>query len=277
MKKGILFAFGLLIITGILFLYRAPLQRGLAEKLLNASTREFFSDSIRLKTARLDRTGRLHIRGAKGTLKSEGGPVLLEMAALDSEPLLPRLWSSQGTVLNFSGLRPVGAQNSGIKGSSKVKAGREWSSETALEIEGLDLMDVKWLNPENLEGSAGFFKGTLTIQTDAAHPEPQFKAVFMAEKGGTLQARFFEVLLPYLPAMPTKQRLEELATTKKLVKFKDAALRVETAAANRLKVALHISIPDYNVELNINLEIRIEEETTFMELASLMGLLKVEK
>jgi hypothetical protein len=275
MKKIGILLLVLSVLTGAAYLFRLPLQHAAFEQILNQSTREFFAGTVRLKSVSMNQNTELSLQGLEGMLQTENGPVAVEMTAASTEKLWPNLFSEQGTVVHFSGIRPKGSRNPGVRGDARVKAGKNWHYQALFEIEGLDLREVRFLNPENLKGSTGMLRGSLQMMAHEARPEPQFQAVLLADQGGMLQARFFEVILPYLPALPTKAKMEELAEKEAMVRFQKAALRIETAAANRLKVALNILIPDYNVEANINLEVRIEEQTTFTELAQIVGILKV--
>ena len=58
------------------------------------------------------------------------------------------------------------------------------------------------------------------------------------------------------------------------VGYQSADLRATLASADTLKVFLHLLIPDYNLDLNLNLEIHIDKDNAFPELARLMGLLE---
>lgn len=273
MKRIFLILIALLLL-GLAYLYRQPLETRLFQAVLNHSTSEFFKGSVRLKSGTLDRNLKLHLKGIEGTLKSQGGPVIMEIQRADTTKLVPGLFTPEGINLQFAGIRPKGSNNPGLSGRAELRSGKEWSFKTDTEIEGIDLNEIRWLNPENLEGSSGWIHGTLTAEGSSKDKFPRFTMVITAQKGGTLQSRFFDVLLPYLPELPTKTQLAKLSKKAEIVPFKEAVLRTELASANKMKVFLHISVPDYNVELNINLEIRIDETSSFAELAEVMGLLK---
>ncbi len=275
MKKIFIFIGLTLLASWGLYHYHPPLQHFILERFLNFEGREFFAGSLRLNRGTIDRHSRVAIQGIHGILQNGGKSVRLEMASMTSDKLIPNLFT-RGTVMEFHGIRPQGSKNPGVQIRTEVKAGPHWSHHSVLTIEKLDLSEIQWLNPDNLQGSSGDFGGSIEFQADAENPTSQFHGVLLAAKGGTLQARFFEVLLPYLPAMPTRDQLAKIAAAGKLVLFKDAALRFELANARRMKVALHILIPDYNVELNINLEVRLEEQTSFPELARVLGFVKVQ-
>lgn len=272
--KKLLFATIALIILGLIYFNRLELERLLFQAALNVSTSEFFQGSARLKSGSIDRNLKLHLKGIEGTLKSQGGPVPMEIQRIDTTKIVPGLFTPEGINLQFAGIRPKGSNNPGLSGRAELRSGHDWSFKTNTEIEGIDLSEIRWLNPDNLEGSSGWIHGTITAEGSSKDKFPRFTMVVIAQKGGYLQSRFFDVILPYLPELPTKKQMAKLSKKSEVVSFKEAVLRMELASANSMKVFLHISVPEYNVELNINLEIRIDETSSFAELAEVMGLLK---
>ena len=155
-----------------LYHYHRPLGRMALEKILNYEAREFFKGSLRLNRVIIDKHSRLAILGIRGTLQSGGQPVRLEMASMVTDRLIPNLFS-RGTVIRFLGLRPQGSKNSGVQIRSEVKAGPHWSHHSAVKIQKLNLNEIQWLNPDNLEGSSGDFDGSIEIEAPLEHIRPR--------------------------------------------------------------------------------------------------------
>lgn len=91
--------------------------------------------------------------------------------------------------------------------------------------------------------------------------------------GGRLQARFFDLLIPYLPAAQ-RAVLETISGTK-TVRYQKADIQLERSGPEAVKALLRIQVPDYNLKLNLNVTIRVESEDVFLQLAELFGLIKV--
>ncbi len=272
MKKALSLAAFFLVILSLLYVFRLPLQKRMLEAGIGFAAREFFQRPIRLNSGFIDRSLQMHLRQLEANLLTVSGPVSIELPRLDTSALIPPLLSGQPITLTFEGLKPTASQNIGVGGRAELKTGPEGFYQIEANIGGLDLGEITWLNPDNLKGSSGSFTGKVFLK-GSYKEAPQIQAV-ITSKDGYVQSKFFELLLPYLPAMPTKQNLVNLTAASKTVPFHDGALRVEIPKPHQMKIFLHIRIPDYNVELNINFEIRIEEELSLMELSQLMGFVR---
>lgn len=273
MKKLLIVLLAFLLLFSAIYIKRREIQCWLFEKSLSTGTREFFEGPVRLKDGYIDKDFKMHLSEMKATLKNENGPAPLEIRDVTSQSPVFDYFSPQGTVLHFDGVKPQGSQSKGISGRAELKSEGGGHFKLDAKIEELDLSEIEWANPENLKGSKGAFTGSIT--SDGKFTEnPQFKMI-LTSKDGLVQAKFFSVLLPYLPALPTKDKMAALSAKGAVVPFKDAAVRVEMTEPEKLKIFLHILIPDYNVALNINFEIRLEEAVTFSQLARTMGLIKV--
>lgn len=88
---------------------------------------------------------------------------------------------------------------------------------------------------------------------------------------GMIPSRFFDGLLPYLPNKVAKKQVMALAEKSEMMAFQEGELRLETVSAKNMKVFLHMLIPDYNVALNINFDIRLEEAESLRELLRLLS------
>lgn len=273
MKKLLLvfvvFALGL----SALYIKRREAERWLFEKALSTGTREFFEGPVRLKGGYIDRGLKMHLTDVQATLKSKEGPAPLELEGIHSQASLLDYFSPKGTKIDFQGLKPQGSASKGISGRAELKSEGGGHFHLEAKIEALDLSEIEWINEDNLKGSKGLLTGTIT--SDGKYTEEPHFQVILASKDGLVQAKFFSVLLPYLPALPTKDKMIQLSQAGAVLPFKDAAIRMEMKEPGKLKIFLHVLIPDYNVSLNINFEIRLEDTVSFTQLARTLGLLKV--
>ncbi len=137
------------------------------------------------------------------------------------------------------------------------------------------LEDWQWLDPQNLGGATGAMKGSLTFRQILGR-EPEFSMDLEApEPGGNIQARFFDLFLPYLPTSVQKERVQKVAQSQQLVRYGRAALRVNLVQSDNMKILLQIFIPAYNLKLTLNATIRTDEKTAFSQIARLIGLIEV--
>ena len=80
---------------------------------------------------------------------------------------------------------------------------------------------------------------------------------------------FFSAFLTYLPESQNRKDLEAIIGLAGLVAFSEADFKVSSGASGRMKVFLHIRIPDYNFNLNLNVEIHEDSGNIFEALSQL--------
>jgi hypothetical protein len=273
--KKVLSVFLILILT-LIFIYHRTLEHRLIESILNHSTQEIFANTIKIQHVELDSKLRLFIRGLTGMLKTEDGPEAIQVDAIQSTNSLLCIFAPQGVQFKFSGARPVNASEASIDGAFVSRVGADGFSELTANIRELDLKTIQWVNPDNLAGSTGKMQGVLQLR-NKANGESYFSLQLeVKQPGGNLQARFFNLILPYLPQAAVQQQIREIKSNLKLVPYSDAVLKAEQVAPDRMKVFLHIGIPVYNLALNLNIDVRLDEENAFNQLAQVAGLIKVE-
>lgn len=276
MRKTISLPLFLIILAGLLgaIVFDLP-QKGLGQLLqysLNRNTKALFKDSLRVEKVRLEKNLEIQIDHLHGKLQTEGGPLPFQIKSINSEGPVTDFFSQEGLVLNFKEARTADSKYGGIHGSYRFRGGREGFFEIKAEVQGLGLEELEPLNPENLRGSSGEIKGEITIRQGA-------KGVFLRanlridEPGGRLQARFLDLLKPYLPQMGVKEKVEQILAAGGGVDFRIASLEMELVESEKMKVLLHLAIPDYNLDLHFNIEVRVDEKNAFLQLAELGGLI----
>ena len=279
MKKSALFVLipAIALLGAVLWLLpRAPkLERDLLERLANQATREFFSDSVRIEKVSLDRHLKIHFGKITGKLKTRQSPVPLEIASLQSEDTLVALIRQKPVRFTFTGMRPQGSSRPGISGTFRVQTGTAGFMECSADFGKTDLEDWQWLDPHNLSGATGAMKGSLTFR-QAFGKEPEFDLALEApQPGGNIQAKFFDLFLPYLPTNAQKEKVKKVVAETRSVRYDRASLKVSLPQSDRMKILLEIFVPAYNLILNLNANLRTDQKGGFSQIAQIMGLIEV--
>ena len=156
-----------------------------------------------------------------------------------------------------------------------IQTGSAARFELTADLGKTGLEDWQWIDPQNLGGATGTMKGILTFRQILGR-EPEFSMDLEApEPGGNIQARFFDLFLPYLPASLQKERVQEVSESHQLVRYGRAALRVDLVQSDNMKSLLLIFIPAYNLKLTLNSTIITDQKDAFSQIARLMGLIEV--
>ncbi len=147
--------------------------------------------------------------------------------------------------------------------------------ELAADFGNTDMEDWQWLDPQNLGGATGAMKGGLTFRQTLGR-EPEFSMNLEApQPGGNIQAKFFDLFLPYLPFSVQKERVQKVVQSQKLIRYRQADLAIQMPQSDLIKIHLQIFIPDYNLKLMLNADIRTDEKNAFSQIARIMGLIEV--
>jgi hypothetical protein len=266
----------MLLTLALWVLPRIPgLERDLLERLANRATQEYFAGSVRIEKVSLDRHFKVHLTGITGKLQTRQGPVPLEVKSLESQDPLFLFISQKSVRFIFEGIRPQISLRRGISGNFVIQTGPAPRFELNADLGKTGLEDWQWIDPQNLSGATGDMKGSLTFRQILGR-EPEFSMDIEApEPGGNIQARFFDLFLPYLPASLQKEKVQKVSKSQQLVRYGRAALRVNLVQSDNIKILLQIFIPAYNLKLTLNATIRTDEKSTFSQIARLIGLIEV--
>lgn len=251
------------------------IERLVLERLINQGARIFFSDSIHIEKVTVDRSFKIRLQGITGSFQARQGPVPLEIRLLESREPLFFILGAQPVRFIFEGARPKSSSRSGLWGEISVRGGKDWRVEVSVDFKNTNLEDLRWLDPQNLDGANGAMIGKLTcIQTAGNEPVFDLK-ISVPPPGGTVQARFFDLFLPYLPASIQKDRVMKLVSEKKqLVQYQTAELEMALPQSDSMKILLRILVLDYNLKLTLNMTVRTEQKDSFMQIARIMGLIE---
>src|SRR3989338_6999141 len=225
-------------------------QTPLLEKGLNRAAKPYFADTLRFNRAELDLMLNLHVQGAKGTFQGAEGPYPVEIDSLESGSSLANLARQQPVDFMFSGVRMNGSVFKGMAG--RVEAALNGSFRLEAQIEGVGLQDVVPFTAGNMRGAAGEMRGRIMIVSKPGS-EGVLNIELSAQKpGGRIPSRFFAAFLPFLPDAQSQTELATLIRLSGVVSFDEANFKVDSAGPGRMKVFLHMRIPDYNLNLNLN-------------------------
>ena len=251
------------------------LERKVLEQLANQASKAYFDGSLRIHKAALDRNLKIRLEGITGKLKTRQGPVPLAVKSLESQDTLLRFISQKPVRFIFEGIRPEISSRAGISGKLLIQTGQASRFELTADLGKTSLEDWQWLDPQNLGGVTGAMKGSLTFRQNSGL-EPEFSLDLEApEPGGNIQARFFDLLLPYLPTSPQRERVQKASKSEQLVQYNRAALRVNLTQSDSMKILLQIFIPAYNLKLTVNTTVRTDAKDAFSQIARIMGLIEV--
>jgi len=258
MRKGILiFGISLLAVSiGLALFLRPPMTRKLLEFGLNQASRELFAGTLRLEKVEWRSGPGIDLKNLHGQLQMPSGPVPLEVRSVESRGSLLDFFSRSGLRLNFEGAHPLGSPREGLAGAVWIRGGRNGFFELRSEARSVDLEDLVWVNPENLKGSQGEIKGEIAIRQNATGDLRIRGKLRIAEPGGKLPARFFDLIKPYLPVAVTSAKIKTIQAAGGLVGFRVARLEMEMENPEVMKLFLQLAVPDYNLDLHLKMEIR---------------------
>lgn len=260
MRKRIFASFVLLALAGmgigLVLVFHRPLAPRFFEFVLNQTTADFFAGSIRIGDVQWRPNGGVRLEDFKGKLQSPRGPVPLQIQSIESRNSLVRYFSEEGLVLDFEGAQLADSKGKGIRGISILRGGGRGFFELQADVQGLDLKELVWINPENLEGSSGEMKGKIILRQDSKGAI-LLNGKLQVNEGGELPSHFFRLLKPYLPQIALSRKIKRIEATGGLVGFRLASLEMEMVESNKMKIVLHLAVPDYNLDLHLKVEVRL--------------------
>ncbi len=252
------------------------MERRAFESVLNTALRDYFAGTLKVETAHIGRDFRLQLTNIRGELVTRERPVAIELRTMTSIEPLYRLIFLKPVRFTFEGLKPSGSSHPGVSGAALVTPGWKWAFTLEATIESLGLEDLVWVNPDSLAGSSGRMIGTLEVKADyTGHSEFKME-LSVPEPGGSLQARFFDSVTPYLPKTKkkSKKNAEILAATHETIGYRQAELTAQLENDDQVKMLLRILIPDYNLKLNLTLLVKVDEKNAFLKLFQLLGIIQ---
>ncbi|MFZ5802227.1 MAG: hypothetical protein ACOY3K_03830 [Candidatus Omnitrophota bacterium] len=264
-----------LAVTGVAFAVSfldAGIERGL-EIFLNQSQKELFAGTLDLHEVHLDRSFRLHIGRVTGVWQTLEGEFPIEIEDIETRDPLTNILRQEPVRIGVLAFRPQGSKSPGISAEAIVHMDPAGTFEMRADFLGLDLGEFEPLDPENLRGATGILTGQFFLKTQAEGEQEFRMDLKVQEPGGHLQARFFDLFLPYLP--PASQKVLEKVRKERTVDYRNADFSVKLGEPGTINVLLRILVPDYNLNLNLNLVIRVEDNEALGQLAQVMGLVKV--
>lgn len=252
------------------------IERQAFESVLNTALRDYFAGTLKVGHAHIGRDFRLQLGDIQGELVTRERPVSVRLQTLESVEPLYRLLFLKPVHFNFSGFQPSLSSQPGISGKAMAAPGWKWIFTLEAHVESLALEDIVWVNPDSLAGSSGRMIGTLEVAADyTGHSEFKME-LSVPEPGGSLQARFFDSVTPYLPKTKkkSKKKTEILASTHETIAYRKAELTAQLENDDQVKMLLRIMVPDYNLNLNLTLLVKVDEKNAFLKLFQLLGVIQ---
>ena len=238
------------------------------ERAVNARTEELFDGSVRLGRVHLDRRLRIAVGDASATLRRPE-PVALHIDRIESRGPVTDIVFGKPWELGFAGARFAGSSRPGVSGVVRGQGGDQPKIALEADVESLGLNEFEWISRKRLGGSTGELTGVFRLTlADGQAPELDSE-LRIDEPGGLVQSKLFELLTPYLP---NAEEIRQLSARTELVHYREARVELRALRADQLKMFLHIDVPAYNLIVNLNLDIHVDDAQGLNRLLSL-GLL----
>ena len=254
--------------------YRDPLLEKGIEAYLNETQAVFFNQSLKVEGVHLDRDLKLSIRQIRGDWQTAADVFSFETDDIRLEDPVTHFFLGKPVTICFGRFRPRGSVQPGIAGKVLLHLDKDETMDLDADFLGLALEELRAIDPENLRGATGQMTGQFHLRARKSGSQDFRLKLNVPPPGGTLQARFFDLLLPYIP--PAQKAVLETINTTQTVQYQEADLNVALASPEAVNLLLHIAVPDYHLNLNLNVTIRVEDQEAFLQLAALLGLMKVE-
>lgn len=265
-----------IIVTGtlLLFLAHRPLLKILIEYNLNRSAGEAFRHSLKIGDVRLDRDLKIRIQSLNGLLHTEEEAVPFEIRTLRSENPVTDFFFESGLSLVADGICFKNSERQKINGTLWLRGGLQPEFVIKINLKKLELDEISWINPGNLSGLTGKLQGKLILRTSFPEELSLKLKLNVDAPGGHLRARTFEPFLSYLPESLQREYVKELTENpSSFIRYEDAAFELDLSYSDRMKIFLHMTVPDYNLILNIKIELRLDKENAFLHLLKLLNLI----
>lgn len=280
MKSPVRIILLLLILGGVglglaaLWLNRNEILQPRLEQWLNQTQSSYFQNTLQIEGFDLKKDLGVSIAKIRGTWQMGQGGFPFEIDDVTIKDPVTNFIFKKPVEITFEQFRPQTSTYLGMKGKLILANNKDGTFELETAFEELYLEELTNFNPKVLRGSSGKVVGTFYLKSQKSGQQQIKLRLSVSPPGGRVQARFFDVLLPYLPvadkATLAKIRVAETVT------YKLANVAAELESKNSLKLLLNIQVPEYNFNLNLNLTLRVEDDKAFIQLAQLLGLAKVE-
>lgn len=246
----------------------------LIEKWADQTQAAFLKDTLEIEGFNLKNDLRVSIAAIRGTWQTEKGGFPFEVNDVELTDPLTHFIFKKPVHITFKQFRPETSVYPGLEGKITLLGDKAGTFELDAVFLGLYLEELTAFNPEILKGSSGKLTGRFHVKVKKSGDQELQLILKVTPPGGRLQARFFDVLLPYLP--PADKEALELIRQMQTVGYNEAHVNAQLSSQDALKILLNIQVPEYNLNLNLNLTLRVEEGEGFLHLAQIMGLIKVE-
>lgn len=263
----------LLVLISILTL-KADWRTNYVQHIINKAGAEYLPEPIRLKSVWMDSQLKLHIRNLEFPIRGEKKVVYFVAEEIHSRNSILNALKNEGSQMDLKGIKPLGSQNKGLSGTLTIRARPSPIFDLQGTIEELNLSEFSQLYPSNFEGAYGKIRGSYHFRLDNQGEPLLAVHASVDSPGGTLQARFFNVLNAYLPR-DVKRKTTSISA-QDLVGFERADMDFELIQSDKARTFLFLAIPEYNLHLNLKIDMKLDEKKALTKLAELAGFIRVE-
>lgn len=262
-------------VTGVLLgIGRNILLEKTAEWFLNRSLSENLAAPIDIQNLSLGFTTHFEIGRVHASIQTHGGSLPLEIGRIRLKHCLFHILTKRlPFTFMFDGLKPFGSNSKGIRGEITFAWFQNQGITFQAKILELHLNELTVLDTQNLKGVTGTLNGDFVYRIDEKQNQFLDLQLNAPEPGGALQAQLFSLLVPYLPKSAYRTAVEQIQKTG-LVHYNTASISLHQEAPSRMKILVKILVPDYNLDLNVNAEIRVDNENTLLQIAQVLGMIR---
>lgn len=278
MKRKIVFVFLAIvfIVIALVFLFQKTILKLSLERVINSNIQNpIQKGSVKFGQVWIDSKFRIHFTDLRMTLLTEKGNIPLDIGAVESRRSIANIFLTQGMPFHAERIKFHGSAYNGLHGDGVVYAGRKWFFKFSSEIDSVGLEEIDWINLDNLGGSKGLVTGTISFEMNWTGKIKFELSIHSQKPGGQVRAKLFSALLPYLPAGAERIKLQSLSGQADLVRYQEADLEARMVGENKMKILFHIVIPEYNLVLNLNVDVHVDKENAFNDIAKVLGWLKI--
>ncbi len=257
-----------LVLVGVGIYIQAPqkLLHRLVEHQLNVHTQEVFRDTLAVKKVYLDRHLQLTLIGVSAYAYKNDDPIALQVIRIQSLGPITNLLIQRPLLFQFVGLKLGEYDEDAINGTLRFQNGEHWNMRLEADVEQLSLDSLVWLNPTYLQGSTGKLTGVLHLALAADEAPELHSDLEVVKPGGKVRSNLFDLLAPY---MPNKQQIQALIQSDKLVAYTTADLEIDWIKPEEVGVLLRMEVPTYNLNINLNIVIRVDNLQGVLQLMQL--------
>lgn len=226
------------------------------ENKLNAEAQQQFGGSVTIGGAHLDRRLELTLSDIALEIPLNNRPKTVRIASIKTDDPVSEWFFEAPMIFVFKQARPAAAPEDRLDGTVYFQRGENWQVRIDAEVLRLGLESLARLNPDVFQGASGDLSGQIRLLLQAGQ-DPEFSGELkVLEPGGKIHTRFFTLLKPYLP---NTDQVSAISGSDRLVDYRNTNIEIAWPKPDEFKIFLHMEVPAYNLILNLNLTLRVDD------------------